>query len=160
MAGYLAGSPDLAATWVGEGRWVVVLSGEIRHAIPVAVEIGTRTCTLTSFLLRGPSGEAAATLHRVLLRKERGLLRARFCLDADDDVLLLARIPLADLDAQALDETLGELLSVSESSFEALVHLGYPGVFPPLPRCFASSDGHTSRHSAGDTNSRSLNSQE
>jgi hypothetical protein len=89
--------------------------------------------TLTSFLLRGPRDPAAAAaLHRVLLRKNTALLRTRLCLDEDDDVLLVARLPLRGLVADDLDEALGELLTVSESSFESLVHLAYPGVFQPL----------------------------
>jgi putative sensory transduction regulator len=117
---------------VAPGRWAVILEGRIRHAIPVTVEMGTRTCTLTAFLMRGPRGPAAHALHRVLLRKNRDLLYARLCLDADDDVVLVARLPLRALTPEAIDETLGELLTVSESSFESLVHLGYPGVFEPL----------------------------
>lgn len=139
VTGYLAQNPELPSRRVGDGQWIVVLSGEIRHSIPVAIEMGTRSCTLTSFLLRGPAGPAAAGLHRVLLRKNRDLLRVRLCLDGDDDVLLVARLPLGDLSESTLDAALGEMLSVGESSFEALVHLGYPGVFPPLRRTFDSS---------------------
>jgi hypothetical protein len=110
----------------------VVLEGHIRHAIPVAIEVGTRSCSLTCFLLRGPRGSGAADLHRVLLRKNRDLMRARICLDGDDDVVLVARLPLRGLTADDIDDALGEILTVSESSFESLVHLGYPGVFQPL----------------------------
>ena len=96
--------------------------------------MGTRACTLTSFLLRGPRDPAAAaTLHRVLLRKNRSLLRTRLCLDDDGDVLLVARLPLRGLSADEIDDALGELHTASESSFESLVHLAYPGVFQPLP---------------------------
>ena len=99
----------------------------------MAIELGTRTCTLTSFLLRGPRDPgAAAALHRVLLRKNRALSRTRLCLDDDGDVLLVARLPRRSLSVDEIDDALGELLTVSESSFESLVHVAYPGVFQPL----------------------------
>jgi hypothetical protein len=129
----LAAHPHLPWSRSGEGRWAAVLEGRIRHAIPVAIEVGSRSCTLTSFLLRGPADRAAAAdLHRVLLRKNRGLGRARLCLDADDDVVLVARLPLRTLSPDEIDDALGEILTVGESCFESLVHLGYPGVFQPL----------------------------
>ena len=118
---------------VGLGRWLVVLEGRVRHAIPVEVVVGTRMCTLRSFLVRGPRDpEAAAALHRVLLRKNGDLNRVRLCLDEDDDVVLVARLGLRGLTPDDLDEALGEVLTVAESSFEPLVHLAYPGVFAPL----------------------------
>ena len=83
--------------------------------------------------MRGPRGGAAA-LHEVLLRKNLGTSRVHFCLDGDGDVVLVARLPLAAAGAEELEAVLGEMLGLSEQSFEALVHLGYPGVFPPLRR--------------------------
>ncbi len=131
----LAGLPEISAQRLGEASWGVVLSGEVRHAIPVSVELGSSACTLRSYLLRGPRpGPATAALHTVLLRKNRGTVWVKLCLDADDDVVIVARIPLAALSPVTLGEALGEILVIGETAFEALVHLGYPGVFPPLQR--------------------------
>ena len=123
--------PEVPSRRLDETRWAVLLPGDVRQAIPVAIEVGDRSCTLTSFLMRGPR-RGAAELHRLLLRRNLGSARIRFCLDADDDVVLLARLPLAGTTVEELEAVLGELLSVGDQSFEALVHLGYPGVFPPL----------------------------
>ena len=129
----LADHPEVPSRRLDEARWAVMLPGEVRQAIPVAIEVGERSCTLTSFLMRGPRRGAGA-LHRLLLRRNLGTARVRFCLDADDDVVLLARLPLAGTTVEELEGVLGELLSVGDQSFEPLVHLGYPGVFPPLSR--------------------------
>jgi len=110
-----------------------VVPGEVRHAIPVAIEVGQRTCTVSSFLMRGPRCGSAA-LHHLLLRRNMGTNRVRFCLDSDDDVVLLARLPVEAVTEDQLEVVLGEVLTVSEGAFEALVHLGYPGVFQPLRR--------------------------
>ena len=129
----LADHPEVPSRRVDEGRWALVLPGEVRQAIPVTVEVGGRSCTLSSFLMRGPR-RGAAELHRLLLRRNLGAARVRFCLDADDDVVLVARLPLAGTTAEELEAVLGELLSVGDQSFEPLVHVGYPGVFPALRR--------------------------
>jgi len=129
----LAEHPEVGARRLSDTLWLLVLSGEIRPAIPVTVRLGERTALVTSFLLRGPHGDCAA-LHRVLLRKNAATTRVRFALDGDDDVILVARLSTAALTAEELEAVLGEIMVVSESSFEPLVHLGYPGVFPPLAR--------------------------
>ena len=99
----------------------------------MAIDVGQRTCTVSSFLLRGPRS-GAGPLHRLLLQRNLSTVRVRFCLDPDGDVILLARIPVEALSEEELELVLGEIHTVSEGAFEALVHLGYPGVFPPLPR--------------------------
>jgi hypothetical protein len=129
----LAAHPDLPSHRLDEDRWLLVLEGEVRLRIPVLVELGRRTCTLSSFVLRGPRREAGQ-LHEVLLHKNLATSRARFALDGDGDVVLVARLSLASTTAEELDDVLGEIHSLGESAFEALVHIGYPGVFPPLPR--------------------------
>ena len=129
--------PDIASRRLGATAWTLVLPGSVRLAIPVAIDVGARTTTVTSFLLRGPrtdrSGDPAA-LHRVLLRKNLRLHRLRFALDEDDDVVLVGRLPTVSLSAEEVEATLAEVLTVGDEAFEGLVHHGYPGVFPPLRR--------------------------
>lgn len=133
MGAVLADHADLTGRRLDDDRWLIVLEGEVRHAMPVLIEMGSRTCALTCFLLRGPR-RGAARLHEVLLRKNLATSRVRFALDRDGDVVLVARLGLRSTTPEELEDVLGEIHSLSESGFEALVHLGYPGVFPPLPR--------------------------
>jgi hypothetical protein len=131
--------PDVASRRLGATQWALALPGSVRLAIPVAIDVGTRTTTVSSFLLRGPRSDRSgdpATLHRVLLRKNARLHRLQIALDEDDDVILIGRIPTANLSPAEVEETLAEVLSVGDEAFEGLVHLGYPGVFPPLRRQF------------------------
>lgn len=131
----LADHPEVASRRLDPTRWSLVLPGTIRLAIPVAIEVGPTTTQLTSFLLRGPRPPFGrpAELHRLLLRRNLATRRLHFALDQDDDVVLVARLPTVALSEQELEQTLAEILTVSESAFEALVHLAYPGVFKPLP---------------------------
>ena len=128
---FLREHPELSSGTVDEWTYQIVLAGEVRHVIPVTIHVGPRSCAVSSFLLRGPRG-GSARLHRLLLRKNLHLARARLCLDADDDVVILARMPLEAVSVAELDQVLGEILIVGETGFEALVHVAYPGVFPPL----------------------------
>jgi hypothetical protein len=129
--------PEIAARRLGATAWVLSLPGAVRLAIPVAVDVGTDTTTLSSFLLRGPrqdrSGDPAA-LHRVLLRKNLRTHRVHAALDHEDDVVLVARLPTAAVTDAEVETTLAELLTLGDEAFEGLVHAGYPGVFPPLRR--------------------------
>lgn len=131
----LAAFPELPSGPLEGGGWGIVLTGEVRHRVPVAVTLAGDSCVLRSFLLRGPRpGPGAAALHRVLLRKNAATRWVQHVLDSDDDVVLQARIPVGALTEATLQEALGEILTLGESAFEPLVHLAYPGVFPPLAR--------------------------
>jgi hypothetical protein len=127
--------PEIATRRLRGTGWALALPGTVRLAVPVAIEVGARTTTFSSFLLRGPrqdrSGDPAA-LHRLLLRKNLATHRLHLALDGDDDVVLIGRLPTAALSDEEVEAVLAEVLTVSDSAFEALVHLGYPGVFPPL----------------------------
>ena len=133
--------PDVASRRLDATTFAVVLPGTIRLAIPVTIRVGERTTTFSSFLLRGPRppwGDPAA-LHRLLLRKNLATHRLHLALDGDDDVVLVGRLPTAALSDAEVESVLGELLTLSESAFESLVHLAYPGVFPPLVRAPGSN---------------------
>ena len=130
----LAEHPDLPSRRTGEASWSLLLSGEVRVALPVAVEVGEHTAVVSAFLLRGPvrgRGDAAA-LHRAMLRRNARLRLVRLALDGDDDAVVVARLPVEGLSAARLGEVLAEILEVADRGFESLVHTAYPGVFPPL----------------------------
>jgi hypothetical protein len=131
----LASHPDVAPRRLDGHRWSLALPGTVRWKVPVQLDVGPRTTVASSFLLRGPRppfGDPAA-LHRLLLRKNLATRRLHFALDGDDDVVLVGRLPTAAISAEELEALLAEILVVSDQAFEALVHLAYPGVFPPLP---------------------------
>jgi hypothetical protein len=131
---FLTDHPEVESRRLDASRWALLLAGRVRLQIPIAVHVGERTTVLTSFVLRGPRPPHGrpAELHRLLLRRNATTRRVHFALDRDDDVVLVSRHATAALDGEELDRTLAEILSVSESAFEPLVHLAYPGVFRPL----------------------------
>jgi hypothetical protein len=112
--------------------WLLQMPGRVRQRINVAAALRPDRISFYLFMVRAPR-ENHEALYRLLLRKNLRTFALKYCLDADGDVWLVAELPLRGFDADELDRVLGVFYQESESAFEALVHLGYPGVFPPLP---------------------------
>jgi Putative bacterial sensory transduction regulator len=116
-----------------EGSWLVSMEGRVRQRVNVAVVLRPDRVSFYFFMVRAPR-ENHARFYHLLLRKNLRTFAMKYCLDADGDVWLVAELPRAGFDEGELDRILGVFYQESESAFEALVHLGYPGVFAPLPR--------------------------
>jgi len=116
-----------------DGAFMVAMAGRVRHAINVAVTLRPDRVSFYFFMVRAPR-ENHEAFYRALLRKNLRTFAMKYCLDSDGDVWLVAELPRTGFDADELDRVLGVFYQESESAFEALVHLGYPGVFPPLAR--------------------------
>ncbi len=113
--------------------WLVTMAGTVRQRINVAATLRPDRLSFYFFMVRGPR-ENHQAFYRALLRKNLRTFAMKYCLDGDGDVWLVAELPRRGFDAGELDRILGVFHQESESAFEALVHLGYPGVFPPLAR--------------------------
>lgn len=116
---------------LGDGAWQVSMEGRVRQKINVAVVQRPDRVSFYFFMVRAPKANHEA-LYRALLRKNLRTFAMKYCLDGDGDVWLVAELPVRGFDGEELDRILGVFYQESESAFEALVHLGYPGVFPPL----------------------------
>jgi hypothetical protein len=116
---------------LGDSAWLVSIPGTIRQKVNVATVLRQDRVSFYFFMVRAPR-ENREQFYRLLLRKNLRTFAMKYCLDADGDVWLMAEMPRQGFDAGELDRILGVFYQESESAFEALVHLGYPGVFPPL----------------------------
>lgn len=116
---------------LGEGSWLVSMPGEVRQRVNVATVLRADRVSFYFFMVRGPRDNREA-LYRLLLRKNLRSFAMKYALDADGDVWLVAELPRSGFDGEELDRVLGVIYQEAESAFESLVHLGYPGVFPPL----------------------------
>jgi hypothetical protein len=114
-----------------DNSWLISIPGHVRQKVNIAVVLRSDRISLYFFMVRAPR-ENKEDLYRLLLRKNLRTFAMKYCLDADGDVWLMAEMPRRGFDADELDRILGVFFQESESAFEALVHLGYPGVFPPL----------------------------
>jgi hypothetical protein len=114
-----------------EGSWLLSMEGRVRQRVNVAVVLRPDRVSFYFFMVRAPR-ENQAQFYHLLLRKNLRTFAMKYCLDADGDVWLVAELPRSGFDAAELDRILGVFYQESESAFEPLVHLGYPGVFAPL----------------------------
>ena len=120
-----------AVAALDDGAWLVSMEGHVRQKINVAVVQRPDRVSFYFFMVRAPR-ENQEAFYRALLRKNLRTFAMKYCLDGDGDVWLVAELPIRGFDPDELDRMLGVFYQESESAFEALVHLGYPGVFPPL----------------------------
>jgi hypothetical protein len=104
----------------------------VRQKLNIAAVLRPDRVSFYFFMVRGPHQNHEA-LYRLLLKKNLRTFAMKYALDADGDVWLVAELPRAGFDARELDRILGVFYQEAEAAFEPLVHLGYPGVFPPLP---------------------------
>jgi hypothetical protein len=109
-----------------DDQWFVMLAGEHKRTVGVAISIGDHTLTVQSFFMRAPDEDAAA-VYELLLRRNLRSYTVRFALHPDGDVLLVGVLPLAAVTDDELDRMLGQLLRVADETFDEALRLGFAG---------------------------------
>lgn len=107
-----------------DDQWFVMLAGEHKRTVGVALSIGDHTLTLQSFFMRAPD-EDVAGVYELLLRRNLRSYTVRFALHPDGDVLLVGVLPLAAVDDAELDRVLGQLLQVADETFDEALRRGF-----------------------------------
>lgn len=115
---------DLDPDPVGDGRVMLAVSGQWRRSMPVLFDVEERHLRFRALLASALDENHEAAYRYALQRNERAH-DVRFALDGDDNVLLVGRIPLAGLDADVLDELLGELVQTADETFNQLLGTGF-----------------------------------
>ena len=108
----------------GEDRWMTVLAGEWKRTIPLLLELADRSLRLTS-LFAGAPDEAHAEVYRLLLQRNQRSGLVRFALDDEGDLIIVATVPSAALDAEVVDELLGSVLSLADETFNQVLRTGF-----------------------------------
>lgn len=106
------------------GELVVQLPGEAKLRTTVSLVLGDRALVARAFVVRRPD-ENHETFYRWLLTRNTRLPGVAFALDPLGDVYLVARLPLRAVTMDGVDELLGAILSVADSSFNDLLSLGF-----------------------------------
>ena len=128
----------LAATRVGDDRWMTMLEGEWKRTIPVLMDLGDRRLTITS-LFSGVPDEGHAEVYRILLQRNQRPGPVHFALDDEGDLILTGALPLVALDAAALDELLGQVLSFADETFNQVLRTGFASYLDVEQRWRASA---------------------
>lgn len=108
----------------GEVMISFALPGERKLQTPVRVDLGTHALSVHAFVCRRPD-ENFEAVYRWLLERNLKLYAVAFGLDADGDIYLDARLPLALATPDELDRLLGSVLSYADESFNTLLELGF-----------------------------------
>lgn len=115
---------ELDADPVGENRWMTMLAGEWKRTIPVMFHLDETSLKVSS-LFCGRPDEAHAEVYELLLHRNERPGWVHFALDDEGDVVLVGQVPRGVLDEQVLDEVLGQLLIVSDETFNAVLRRGF-----------------------------------
>ncbi len=124
---------------VGEAQWMTMLSGEWKRTIPVLFTIGDRSVRVTS-LLAGRPDENHGEVHALLLHRNQDTGWVHFALDDDGNVVLTGRIPHAAVSSASIDELLGEVLAVSDATFNSVLRAGFEHYIDAEQRWRAAND--------------------
>jgi hypothetical protein len=115
---------ELEVNPVGEDRWMTMLAGEWKRTIPLLLDLEERSLKVTS-LLAGVPDEGHAEVYRILLQRNQRPLPVHFALDDEGDLILTGQVPLVALDARAVDELLGAVLTLSDETFNQVLRTGF-----------------------------------
>jgi hypothetical protein len=69
--------------------------------------------------------EQHAEVYRLLLQRNVRLSGVAFALDRLGDIYLVGRLPLAAVDAQAIDQLLGAVVDAADSAFDRILATGF-----------------------------------
>lgn len=130
---------DLKVDAVGERRFMTMLSGEWKRTIPVLFHVGERSLRVTS-LLAGRPDENHGEVHAYLLHRNEDARWVHFALDDEGDIVLTGRIVHAAVSPEHLDELLGEVLAVSDASFNSVLRAGFEHYIAAEQRWRAAND--------------------
>lgn len=120
-------NPSIDAVQRGEPgthRWYVRLHGEDKEVITVWLTLGQRTLSHETYVWPAPVENHAAFYEHVL-RRNRGLVGAHFCIGAEDALYLVGAVPVSELSEDALDWVIGTVYATVERCFRAGLALGF-----------------------------------
>lgn len=106
------------------GTFVAVLPGERKLRTTVSLVVGPHSVTVNAFVVRHPDENVAAVHQWLLLHnaKHPGLA---FGIDPLGDVYVVGQLPVVGLTVDQVDQMLGRVLDVADSSFNTLLELGF-----------------------------------
>jgi hypothetical protein len=126
LIGYWVDDPDSDVVYAEEvdGRWATRMLQQCREATTVWWEVGQRTITVEAYVLPSPAVNHDA-VYRLCLIRNASAFRVHFALDAEEALVLRARIPVEESRPEVLDQVLAEIYQQVELSFRPLARLAF-----------------------------------
>lgn len=127
----LAANPVIAAVERGEPserRWYVRINGESKDVYTIWFTLRQRTLHYETYVMPAPD-EDHARFYEHLLRRNRKLHGAAFCIGEEDAVFLAGAIPVPTVDEGELDRILGSMYAYVEQCFLPALRIGFASRF-------------------------------
>ena len=109
-------------------RWLARLIGEEKDASTIRLSLQQRMLHHETHVLPAPE-EDHARFHEHLMRRNRDLVGAAFCVGEEDAVFLVGAIPAATVDGAELDRILGTVWAAIERCFRPALRIGFASRF-------------------------------
>jgi len=106
------------------GSYLVRLDGQRKLATMTWLIVGPHSLHVEAFFCRQPD-ENHARFYRFLLERNGTMYGVHFAVDAEGDVYLTGRLPLAATSSEEIDRVLGCVLSYSDDNFNAALAIGF-----------------------------------
>ena len=104
--------------------FVVNLPGTRRLKTACWLKVGEHALSIEAFVVRKPD-ENAEQFYRYLLEHNARMYAVAWSIDSRGDVYLTGRVPLSSVSPEEIDRILGAVLEYADSSFNALLQLGF-----------------------------------
>jgi hypothetical protein len=105
-------------------NFAVALPGERRLKTACLMSIGEHALELEAFVMRRPD-ENHEGVYAALLQRNARTYGVHWAIDEAGDIYLVGRVSLAAISADEIDRLLGCVLEYADSSFNALLELGF-----------------------------------
>jgi hypothetical protein len=132
LAEQLAENPVVAAVERGEPserRWYVRVHGESKDVFTIWFTLRQRSLHYETYVMPAPE-ENEGEFYEHLLRRNRKLHGAAFCIGEEDAVFLAGALPFHAVDEGELDRILGSLYAYVEQCFLPALRIGFASRFP------------------------------
>jgi hypothetical protein len=95
-----------------------------KESIAATLEIGERSLRAEAFFMRAPEDDTGRA-YRVLLERNERSRAWRFAASETGDVWLVADVPLAAVDEEALDQLLGGLVTMVDETYRPYFRVAF-----------------------------------
>jgi hypothetical protein len=112
----------------GQRRWYLRVHGEEKDVFTIWLTLGQRTLGYETYVMPAPE-ENPAAFYEQLLRRNRKLFGAAFCIGEEDGIFLAGQLPNGSVDDDELDRILGSLYEWTERFFRPALRIGFASRF-------------------------------
>jgi Putative bacterial sensory transduction regulator len=109
-------------------RWYVRLQGEDKDFTTIWMTLGQRSLRYEAYFLPAPE-ENRAEMYEYLLRRNLGLVGARFAIGDEDAIFLSGEIAAHTVDEDELDRIVGSVYAYAERHFRPALRIGFASRF-------------------------------